>query len=180
MTDTPRADAFTTSIYNDGCAAQSDLPGYGGKDRSPEECYGLAVELAKTLERELWLAEKALGDIYDALDHGPEGPTTAVEKIEALKRGISEASQLLEACAPYLKDDETPAQRIERERRESDGLITLLAQEKRRVAEKDAYAGRLAEALRPFAHDDLCRQLGGNEQGDASPVFQRITAWLRS
>lgn len=35
-----------------------------------------------------------------------------------------------EACAPYLKEGETPAERIERERRDCDGVLELLRQER--------------------------------------------------
>ena len=34
------------------------------------------------------------------------------------------------------------------------------------------------KALEPFAHPDLCKLVGGNVQGDASPVFGRDKAIL--
>jgi len=37
----------------------------------------------------------------------------------------------------------------------------------------------LREALEPFAHPDLCETLGGNVQGDYSPVYGRNKAILR-
>jgi len=37
----------------------------------------------------------------------------------------------------------------------------------------------LREALEPFAHPDLCETLGGNVQGDHSPVYGRNKAILR-
>jgi len=37
---------------------------------------------------------------------------------------------------------------------------------------------RLREALKPFAQDDLCKQLTGNAQGDESPIFGRDKAML--
>jgi hypothetical protein len=37
----------------------------------------------------------------------------------------------------------------------------------------------LREALEPFAHPDLCETLGGNVQGDDSPVYGRNKAILR-
>lgn len=37
----------------------------------------------------------------------------------------------------------------------------------------------LAEALEPFAHEDLCKELGGNVQGGESIVFQRNKAVLK-
>lgn len=36
----------------------------------------------------------------------------------------------------------------------------------------------LVNALRPFAHDDLCRATSGNIQGDDSPVFGKDKAVL--
>lgn len=53
--DTPRVDAFTTALYHESCAdaAIGAAPGIFGREKSPEECYGLAVDLAKELEREL-------------------------------------------------------------------------------------------------------------------------------
>jgi hypothetical protein len=40
-------------------------------------------------------------------------------------------------------------------------------------------AKRLREALEPFSHKDLCAILGGNVQGDDSPVFWRNKAILK-
>lgn len=36
----------------------------------------------------------------------------------------------------------------------------------------------LRAALEPFSHDDLCEQLGGNVQGENSPIFGRNRAVL--
>lgn len=36
------------------------------------------------------------------------------------------------ACAPFLKEGETPAECIERNRKDTDAVLTLLAQEKRK------------------------------------------------
>lgn len=47
------------------------------------------------------------------------------QEIERLKAQI-------DACAPYLKEGETPAKRIERELKDSDALMSLLAAEKRK------------------------------------------------
>lgn len=40
---------------------------------------------------------------------------------------------LIAECAKYLKDGETPVQRIERERRDTDAALTLLIREKERT-----------------------------------------------
>jgi hypothetical protein len=43
---------------------------------------------------------------------------------------------------------------------------------------KHAQVDALVEALRPFAHPDLAQLVGGNVQGDYSPVLGRNTAVL--
>lgn len=43
------------------------------------------------------------------------------------------AVALVAECAPYLKEGETPAQRIERERRDTEAVLTLLVREKKRA-----------------------------------------------
>ena len=42
-----------------------------------------------------------------------------------------------------------------------------------------ATIARLRDALKPFSHPDLSRELGGNVKGDESPVFQRGAAILK-
>lgn len=37
---------------------------------------------------------------------------------------------------------------------------------------------RLREALKPFAHPDLCKALAGNGTGDTSPIFERDKATI--
>lgn len=41
-----------------------------------------------------------------------------------------QAADLLEACVPYLKPGETPAQRIQRDVADNEGLCLLLAKER--------------------------------------------------
>lgn len=50
---TPRVDAFTKMLYHDSCADAAGLPEYPGRECSPEEAYGMTVDLAKQLEREI-------------------------------------------------------------------------------------------------------------------------------
>jgi len=52
--------------------------------------------------------------------------------------------------------------------RESADVITALRAEN----------AALRVALEPFAHDDLCEQLGGNAEDNASPVYARNRAML--
>lgn len=64
---------------------------------------------------------------------------------------------LLAACEPYLKDGETPAQRIERERRDTAVALELLANERiknefalaalRRVKETRVWLGAVAQGM---------------------------------
>jgi hypothetical protein len=46
---------------------------------------------------------------------------------------VRELRQMIEDCEPYLKDGETPAQRIERERRDTEAVLNLLIREKRKT-----------------------------------------------
>lgn len=59
--------------------------------------------------------------------------------------GLSRTEALVEACAPFLKDDETPAECIVRNRRDVDGCLTMLIDERRKV---ESLRSRLAEAER--------------------------------
>ena len=45
---------------------------------------------------------------------------------------VRELRQMLADCEQYLKDGETPAQRIERERRDTEAVLNLLIREKRK------------------------------------------------
>ena len=47
--------------------------------------------------------------------------------------------QMLADCEQYLKDGETPAQRIERERRDTEAVLNLLIRER---AQERAHAGK--------------------------------------
>lgn len=65
--------------------------------------------------------------------------------------------ELLAACEPYLKDGETPAERIQRERRDTNAALTLLAREKRkseamlaalkRIRETRVFLGAVAQEM---------------------------------
>ena len=47
-----------------------------------------------------------------------------------------------------------------------------------RITELEAERDALRAALAPFAHDDLCKELGGNVEGDASIIFMRNRAQI--
>jgi len=57
---------------------------------------------------------------------------------------VRELRQMLADCEQYLKDGETPAQRIERERRDTEAVLNLLIREKRKNE-------RMREALQHIA-----------------------------
>ena len=57
----------------------------------------------------------------------------ADEVIEEQRAEIQRLRKLVDDCAIFLKEDETPAQRIERERADTDAVLKLLLKEKREV-----------------------------------------------
>ena len=69
---TPEVDAFTASLWNDSCAAAA---GTWPSETSPEEAYGMAVDLARKLERERnearWHAD---ADVMSSIDSGSTAP----------------------------------------------------------------------------------------------------------
>lgn len=68
---TPRVDAFCQALYYESCAAAAGLPEYPATERSPEEAYSAAVDLARDLERSNAALIKALEAIV-ALDEGDQ------------------------------------------------------------------------------------------------------------
>lgn len=60
---------------------------------------------------------------------------------------VRELRQMLADCERYLKEGETPAQRIERERRDTEAVLNLLIREKHKTE-------RMIEALRQIAAMD--------------------------
>ena len=57
---------------------------------------------------------------------------------------------LIEACTPYLKDGETPAERIQRERKDTEAMTRLYAKER---AKTEALLAALKEVLRLYIPD---------------------------
>lgn len=52
---------------------------------------------------------------------------------------------MLAECEQYLKDGETPAQRIERERRDTEAVLALLIREKRKTERMRKALQRIAQ-----------------------------------
>jgi len=98
----------------------------------------------------------------DASMKSINGPTYSmmaqlVQRLSAALRASETAKQQdADAWKPWLKDGETPIERIEREHRDNQALLGLLAQEK-----ADAVALAVAQAFRDEA---MQRAGGGNER----------------
>lgn len=91
-------------------------------------------------------------------DHGPPYPrerlwTDCEDELKAARSEIERLRGLVDACAIYLKEDETPAQRIERERVDTEAVLKLLSKEKREV---EQLRGLLEEQFwKPFLGNGL-------------------------
>jgi hypothetical protein len=81
-----------------------------------------------------------------------------------LERELAKAKARNERLTDYYECKMNPSERVSRMEAECDTLR--------------AEVERLVDALRPFAHDDLQSELGGNVQGDSSPVYGRNRATL--
>jgi hypothetical protein len=93
------------------------------------------------------LQERAKAASFGAADLAAEGGDWTVwlreKTVEALRERDAEIERLrglVDACSIFLKEDETPAQRIERERADTEAVLKLLLKEKR-------YNERLRSAL---------------------------------
>lgn len=67
---------------------------------------------------------------------------------------------------------------IERWRDSNNRLRSEMEHQSLRANTAEADNAALRAALEPFSHDDLCEQLGGNVQGENSPIFGRNRAVL--
>lgn len=63
-----------------------------------------------------------------------------------VKGDTRELRQMLDDCAKYLKEGETPAQRIERERRDTETVLNLLIREKQKTESMAELLHRMLEA----------------------------------
>lgn len=76
--------------------------------------------------------------------------TKMVMRGHRLRFNASEA-----ACAPFLKDGETPAECITRWRADADGVLELLRQEKIRSERAEAACAQMRNALNAFEEDQV-------------------------
>lgn len=82
----------------------------------------------------------------------------AADLIEQQAIEIARLRALVDACAPYLKDGETPAERIERERADNSALLSVMATRTKecealraQLAASEAACAQMREALRDCA-----------------------------
>lgn len=101
--------------------------------------------------REIERLRTDLAVMNDAIDAAYEDGR--ISACNAGKPGCPRAAELralVDACAPYLKAGETPAERIERDRKDCDALMTVLAT---RTKECEALRAQLA------ASESACAQM---------------------
>jgi hypothetical protein len=97
----------------------------------------------------------------DFIAHARTDLPLALDALARQQEANARLTAELAACAPYLKDDETPVERIERDVKDADALMTVLGQRTKElhnarsnvrvslqeIAERDATIARLREAL---------------------------------
>lgn len=110
---TPRTDAFTTSLYNESCAAAADVPGYSGRDIPPEEAYGMAVDFAKGLEREVAELRAMNEAMHEDLHEHDEKRHWAEVKVAELREAAKRVLNAHLRDPNYFLDHEVTAARIE-------------------------------------------------------------------
>lgn len=100
-----------------------------------------------------------------------EGRRLLEEKLDENHHGFVWIDEWLSHNAAALLDAAERAEAAERD--------LAVARDALRLASAiDAERDALRAALSPFAHDDLCKELGGNVEGDASIIFQRNLAQI--
>lgn len=105
---------------------------------------------------------------------GPECSSLRCPRATFLSEVIRSKDALLAPCAPYLKEGETPAQRIERELHDTDAVLRLLVREKLR----HEALRRAAEALTNYAWSAV--QAGGAEATDyLNELLQKLRVELK-
>jgi len=138
--------------------------------RKDELFVGMIDENNETIE--LWWCPKCHYTTHD-LDPCPSCADLSV-KLDEAKKEIEWLHDRGIVCAFCGK-----AWRYEGEKPAEELLKEVVDHEQ--SCEKNPYLARikeLREALKPFSRDGLCRELTGNFEGDASPVFQRCDALL--
>lgn len=91
----------------------------------------------------------------NSLRGGASAWAELLEAVWSLRRADeTPATQLVAECEPFLKEDETPAQCIARNRADTDAVLTLLVKEKRRT-EAGTFQARVLEWMRScFSRQD--------------------------
>ena len=125
-----------------------------------------------------WAATPVLDGATTMAIETPDGDIAylTLSRFVANARLIAMAPYLVQMvldCSPFIKDHETPAQRLESNHKEALTLMGLLAEEKRHTeawvkaardaeAERDALKAKLDEAVGLIARDTLFKEKGGD------------------
>ena len=83
---------------------------------------------------------------------------------------VKRLCKALDDCQPYLKDGETPAECIERNRKDTDAVLSLLVREKQK-------SGRLTVALAGL-HDALKRRHHGRMPEEVQNAYDAAAVEL--
>lgn len=96
-----------------------------------DEAVALASPLLTQWQEESAALRRARDDVRKFVENWCAIRNVSPADTAAVLRGAVAAA---EACVPYLKDGETPAECIERNRKDIDAVLTLLANERRDLA----------------------------------------------
>lgn len=100
-----------------------------------------------------WNAEYVLASDYDELSRVREHALVNASEFARLEQRITDLNAQLTACNPWLKDNETPAQRLESNHKEGLALLGLLAAEKRKVEALEELLGKRVDKLKELGHE---------------------------
>lgn len=108
------------------------------------------------------------------------GSRNAEAEITQLSAKLSTAEATIAACAPFLKDGETPAACIARNRADTDAVLSLLAQEKATIANLTKRLAAQAKTIEAYQSNNtsLTAQMG--EAHDAAAGFKMHNDDLRA
>ena len=87
---------------------------------------------------------------------------------------LDDMRRKLDACTPYLKDGETPAERIQREVNDNAAVLDLLAKEKEALARLRVENEALRKAL-----GAMLTHFGMDEDEWTKPTFAQASAALQ-
>ena len=91
------------------------------------------------------------------------------DEVEELRKEAGSLRARLAECSPFLKDEETPAECIARNRRDVDGCLTMLVAEKRKT---ESLAARLAEAEDAIERAGRCLAMSNKGAAEALAILR--------